>query len=117
MTWARTSWSITGCTAPPTSKPGILIAPVGQQHDVIVIEPLDVAGLGLDHDRPVNTGLLLKPGMAVIPAGTTLMDGEAVDIGLARRNPGKTETRHAVHRRWRADAVPKSAPDSQRGER
>src|SRR5205085_5057282 len=83
-----------------------LIAPVGQQHDVIVIEALDVAGLRFDDDRAVNTGLFLKPGMAVIPVGAALMDGEAVQIGLPRRDTGKTQARYAIHRRGRADAVP-----------
>jgi hypothetical protein len=74
------------------------IGPVREQHDIIVIEPLDVGAFGLDHDRAVNTGLFLEFGMAVIPVGAALMDEEAVHIGLPRRDTRKTQARHAVHR-------------------
>jgi hypothetical protein len=66
------------------------IGPVGEQHDVIVIEPLDVAALGLDHDRAVNTGLFLEHRMSVIPVGAALMDREAIHRGLPRGDPGRT---------------------------
>ena len=85
---------------------GRLKAPVGQQHHVIAIEGLGVAAPGLNHERAVKPGLLLKHRVAVVPVRAALMDREAVDKGLAGRDPAEAETRHAVHRRGRAYAMP-----------
>ena len=65
---------------------GALVAPVGQQHDIVAIEGLRVAAAGLDDDRAVKARLLLKRRMAVIPVGAALMDREAVGEGLAGRD-------------------------------
>src|SRR5215472_8311507 len=85
---------------------GALAGPVRQHHDIIAIETLGVAAFGLDDDRAVNARLFLEAGMAVVPVGTTLTHGEAVDEGFARRDTGKAEAGHAIHRRGRAHAVP-----------
>src|SRR4029077_13668488 len=73
---------------------------------VIAIERMRVAALRFNDYWAINTRLLLERGMAVIPVSAALTDREAVDEGLAGRNPGEAQTRHAVHRRRGADAVP-----------
>src|SRR5262252_6141250 len=44
--------------------------------------------------------------MAVVPIGAALIYREAVDEGFAGRDAAEAESRHAVHRRGRAHAVP-----------
>ena len=85
---------------------GTFVTPVGQQHDVIAIELLRVTSARLDDDRAVQAALFLKPRMAVIPIGAALMDRETVGEGFAGCDAGETQTRHPVHLRGRADAVP-----------
>ena len=84
----------------------VLIAPVGQKHNVIAIERLRVAGFRLDHERAIEPLLFLKSRMAVIPVGAALPDGKLIGEGLARRDAMEGQTRNAVHWIGQNDAVP-----------
>src|SRR5262249_23710061 len=83
-----------------------LVAPIRQENDVVAVEGLRVAAPWLDDDRPVDTGLFLESGVAVVPVGPVLPHREAIDESLARRDAGEAEARPPVHRRGRAHAVP-----------
>src|SRR5262245_39248174 len=43
-----------------------LVAPIRQENDVVAVEGLRVAAPWLDDDRPVDTGLFLESGVAVV---------------------------------------------------
>ncbi len=62
--------------------------------------------LRFDDDGAVGAFLLLQAGMAVIPVGAALHDGEAVGEGLARRNARIADARHAVLPERQDQAVP-----------
>ena len=87
---------------------GILVGPVGEHHHVV---PVVAEGLGLegvDDDRPIEPGLFLEAGVAVVPVGTALLDGKAVGEGLARRDAVEavSNVRYPVHGAGQDEPVP-----------
>ncbi|MNJ56633.1 hypothetical protein D3C77_521920 [compost metagenome] len=62
--------------------------------------------LGLDDDRAVHPGLFLQAGMAVVPVGAALLQGELVEVVATGLDAGKAQARHAVHVGRQDDAVP-----------
>ena len=48
---------------------GVLVGPVGEQHDVFAIGWIAVRIARLDDDGRVDAALLLEPGVAVVPVG------------------------------------------------
>ena len=60
----------------------ILAREVGEDDEIIALGPDDIASLGLDDDRAVETTLFLGARMGVVPIGAALADREAVGEGL-----------------------------------
>src|SRR6266700_3071750 len=71
---------------------------------------MGVATFRFNNDRSIYSGLFLECGMAVVPVGAALMHREAVDEGLAGRDAGKAQSRHAVHRRCGDERAGSSYP-------
>ena len=84
----------------------ILVAPVGQQDDVIAVRGDRIGVARLDHDRTEQAARFLQAGMGVIPVGPGLAHVEAVHESLAGLDAVETETGHAIHVRGQQDAVP-----------
>jgi len=61
---------------------------------------------GIDDDRAIHSHRLLHAGVAVIPIGARLLDGELVHEGLAGLDPRKAHPRHAIHLEGHEQPVP-----------
>src|ERR1700687_2449344 len=84
----------------------ILIGTVRKHHDVLAIELNRFLSARLDNQWSVVSGLFLKAAVAVIPVRPVLSHWNPVNEGLARIDPRKAEFGHAIHVRWRSNAVP-----------
>src|SRR5690606_21874462 len=84
----------------------IQVGPVAEHDHVIAVIGEGLGLEWLDHQRPVEAGLLLETGVAVVPVGAALYDVEAVLVSLAAVDAVEAESRHAVHVGWQQDAVP-----------
>ncbi|MNX68892.1 hypothetical protein D3C86_1000920 [compost metagenome] len=60
----------------------------------------------VDDQRAVQAGLFLEHGMAVVPVGPRLLEGEAVLVGLAGGDAVEAQAGHAIHVGRQQDAVP-----------
>ena len=95
----------------PLLEPGeqalrIEVGPVAEHDHVIAVIGEGLGFQRLDHQWPVETGLLLEAGMAVVPVGAALHDVEAVLVGLATVDAVEAQPGHAVHVGRQQDAVP-----------
>ena len=79
---------------------------VGQLNDIFAVIAERFTALRFDDDSPVGAIRFLETGMAVIPVGARLLDGELVGEGLARRDAVEADGRHAVHIERQDQAVP-----------
>ena len=84
------------------------VRPVAQQDGVVPIGRRSGRRARLDDDRAIKPGLLGQ-GVRVIPVGARLTQLEAIGEGLAGRDPGKADARHAVHLGGQDDPVPVDA--------
>ena len=84
----------------------IKVGPVGQHHDVVAVVGERLRRDGVDDQRPVQAGLFLERGVAVVPVGTALVDGETIVVRLAAGDAVEAQARHAVHVGRQDDAVP-----------
>ena len=87
---------------------GLFIGPIGEHYHIIAIVTERLRLPRIDDDRAIESGLLLKTRMAVVPVGSALQDGKPVAEGLTRLNACKAlgYTGHAVHRAGQDNAVP-----------
>ena len=91
---------------PRKHRTRILVRPVGEQHDMVAIGGDGVGAARIHDQRAIESRLLLKHRVAVIPVGAALTHREPVLPGSACRYPVKAQPRHAVHVRGQQDAVP-----------
>ncbi|MOA55485.1 hypothetical protein D3C78_1792850 [compost metagenome] len=56
----------------------VFVGPITQHDDIVTIVGERLWILGINHQRTVNTDLLLEAGMAVVPVGAVLVDLELV---------------------------------------
>ncbi|MNQ81814.1 hypothetical protein D3C85_968510 [compost metagenome] len=82
------------------------VGPVAEHHHVVAVV---LEGLGfarVDHDRPVDTGLLLQARVAVVPIGAVLPHLESVLVHPIGGDAMEAQARHAVHVGRQDNAVP-----------
>ncbi|MND73671.1 hypothetical protein D3C80_652510 [compost metagenome] len=85
---------------------GGLVAPVAEQQHVVALIAMGFGLFGFDDDRPVDPGLLLQAGMAVVPVGAALRQGKPVEVLATGFDAGKAQARHPVHVGREDDPVP-----------
>ena len=67
---------------------------------------LDIRSAGLNDDGSVDTTLLLKPRVGVIPVGARLSDQEFVDPRATRCDGRRRQVRNAIHLIGHKESVP-----------
>jgi len=65
-----------------------------------------LAAYRLNHNRTVQTGLLLEARMAVIPIGARVLEPKLLGEACASINSREAQSRHAVHICRQDQAVP-----------
>src|SRR3546814_14722832 len=95
----------------PLLEPGeqalrIEVGPIGEHDHVVAVIGEGLGFQRLDHQRPVQTGLLLETGMAVVPGGAALHDVDAVMVGLAAVAGVAAPPGHPITVRRPPDASP-----------
>ena len=79
---------------------------LAQQQHIVAVRPDRVGPGGVDDERAVMAGLLLKARMAVPPIGAGLADGEFVSEALAGSDAGEGDAGDAVILEGEEEAVP-----------
>src|SRR4029077_2879398 len=85
---------------------GARVCPIGEQHNIIAIVFNRIFVSWLNDERTEQAYLLLSAAVTVIPICPVLDYRDSIDKCLARCNAGKTQSRHAVHRRKNTNTVP-----------
>src|SRR5687768_10061924 len=84
----------------------LFVSPIAQENDVLSVVREWLGLPRIDHERPVDALLFLKPGVTVVPIRPALANIESVCVSLARADAMKAEARHAIHVRGQQNAVP-----------
>ncbi|MNJ36407.1 hypothetical protein D3C77_311930 [compost metagenome] len=85
---------------------GGLVAPVAEQQHIVALIVMRFGLFRLDDDCPVYPGLFLQAGMAVVPVGAALLQGELIEVIATGFDTGKAQARDSVHVGRQDDAVP-----------
>ncbi|MNZ65412.1 hypothetical protein D3C78_836050 [compost metagenome] len=83
-----------------------LVAPVAEHHHVVAVVLEGFRLAGVDHQRSIDPGLLLKARVAVVPVGTVLVQREAVFVEAVGGDALETQAWHAIHVGRQDDPVP-----------
>ena len=98
----------------------VFVGPVRQHHHIVAVVAEWLGFLRVYDQRPIDTNLFLKAGMAVVPVGAVLFDLELVHIHTTRLDTVEAQAGYAVHVHRQDDSVPmnrgvffQTVPDSQ----